>query len=88
MTNNDMPVELRLAAVIHLLSSSALRGTTSNKTQALRNHLRNLASREEFNPHLRNSLQEALCHWEAVHCHPGSVPVDRYPLLNQCCTTH
>ena len=88
MTHNDMPVELRLAAVIHLLSSSALRGTTSSKTEALRDHLRSIASHESINPHLKNTLQEVLGGWEAVHCHHGSVPVDYCPLISADRTTH
>ena len=40
----EMPVDLRLAAVVHLLSSSALRGATPNKPAALRAQLRGLAT--------------------------------------------
>ena len=80
MDNSDMPVDLRLAAVIHLLSSSALRGATLNKTEALRAHLRGIAAQDGLNPYLKSTLQEVLGGWEAVLCHPNSVPVDFYPL--------
>lgn len=88
MENADMPLELRLAAVIHLLSSSALRGATFHKTEALRAHLRCVADEDGLNPYLRNTLQEVLGGWEAVHCHPASVPVDCYPLAAPGCQTH
>lgn len=39
MEPDAMPVDLRLAAIITLLSSSALRGTTPGKAAALRVHL-------------------------------------------------
>lgn len=84
----DMPVDLRLAAVIHLLSSSALRGATANKTEALRAHLRGVAAQEGLNPHLKNTLLEVLGGWEAVTCHPASVPVDYYPLAAAGAQTH
>ncbi|KAB2920918.1 MAG: hypothetical protein F9K30_15825 [Dechloromonas sp.] len=83
-----MPLELRLAAVIHLLSSSALRGATHHKTEALRAHLRCVAASDDLNPYLRNTLQEVLGGWEAVHCHPASVPVDAYPLTGPGWQTH
>jgi hypothetical protein len=88
MENADMPLELRLAAVIHLLSSSALRGATFHKTEALRAHLRCVADEDGLNPYLRSTLQEVLGGWEAVHCHPASVPVDCYPLAAPGCQTH
>ena len=37
--SDDMPPELRLAAIVTLLSASALRGPTVAKTGALRAHL-------------------------------------------------
>ena len=88
MENADMPLELHLAAVIHLLSSSALRGATFHKTEALRAHLRCVADEDGLNPYLRSTLQEVLGGWEAVHCHPASVPVDCYPLAAPGCQTH
>ncbi|WP_281984502.1 hypothetical protein [Azonexus hydrophilus] len=88
MEHADMPLELRLAAVIHLLSSSALRGATFHKTEALRTHLRSVADSADLNPHLKSTLQEVLGGWEAVHCHPASVPVDCYPLAHPGCQTH
>lgn len=55
MEHADMPLELRLAAVIHLLSSSALRGhlrgATSNKlVELLERRLDNMAFRAGFAP--------------------------------------
>lgn len=88
MDNSDMPVNLRLAAVIHLLSSSALRGATANKTEALRGHLRGLATQADLDPYLKSTLQEVLGGWEAVHCHPSSVSVDFYPLTAPGCHVH
>jgi hypothetical protein len=88
MEHADMPLELRLAAVIHLLSSSALRGATFHKTEALREHLRCVADSTEINPYLKSTVQEVLGGWEAVHCHPASVPVDCYPLTHAGCQTH
>lgn len=75
-----MPFELRLAAVIHLLSSSALRGATFNKTEALRTHLRGVSEIDGINPFLKNTLREVLGGWEAVRCHPASIPVDFSPV--------
>jgi len=76
MEQTDMPLELRLAAVIHLLSSSALRGATFHKTEALRAHLRSVAGQDGLNPYLKSTLQEVLGGWEAVDCHPASISVD------------
>ena len=76
----EMPMDLQLAAVIHLLSSSALRGATPAKTDALRSHLRGIAAANGLNPHLREVLLEALDSWEAVDCHPASVAVTHPPL--------
>lgn len=88
MENVDMPVELKLAAVIHLLSSSALRGATFHKTEALRGHLRSVADSEGISPHLRRTLRDVLDGWEAVHCHPASVAVDFPSLANASGHTH
>lgn len=84
MDNADMSVELRLAAIIHLLSSSALRGSTLNKTEALRAHL----TQDGLDPYLKSTLQEVLGGWEAVQCHPNSVSVDFYPLTAPACHVH
>lgn len=88
MEHADMPLELRLAAVIHLLSSSALRGATFNKTEALRGHLRCATETKGIDPYLKSTLQEVLCGWEAVACHPASIPVDFYPMTHPGCRTH
>ena len=88
MENTDMPTELRLAAIIHLLSSSALRGATFNKTEALRAQLRDISEINSLNPFLKSTLLEVLGGWEAVQCHPASIPVDFYPLTAPGCHTH
>ncbi len=88
METADMPVELRLAAIIHLLSSSAMRGATANKTSALRAHLRRIVDEEGLNPYLKSTVQEVLAGWEAVQCHPESIAVDTYPMTNPGCQLH
>ncbi|HOI51852.1 MAG TPA: hypothetical protein PLN02_05700 [Azonexus sp.] len=88
MENAEMSLELRLAAVIHLLSSSALRGATFHKTEALRAHLRSVADSDGLNPYLKSTLQEVLGGWEAVSCHPASIPVDFRSLAEPSCQTH
>lgn len=61
MMTDATPIELRLAAIITLLSSSALRGPTANKTDALREHLEAaVALSETLNPHLQDSLKQVL----------------------------
>ena len=72
-----MPTELRLAAIISLLSSSAIRGATACKTAALRIHLEAAAlSGGNLNPHLRTALEDALAEWITIECHPESVSID------------
>lgn len=88
MEPSEMPVDLRLAAIIHLLSSSALRGATHNKTEALRSHLRHLATEDGLDPYLKSSLQEVLGGWDAVQCHPESIPVHHIPLTVPGCHLH
>lgn len=75
-----MPFDLRLAAIVTLLSASALRGATANKTAALRAHLAAAASDRQIHPLLRDSIEEALAGWRAVDCHPASVAVEFCPL--------
>lgn len=88
MENVEMPPELRLAAIIHLLSSSALRGATFHKTEALRAHLRSIAAGDGLSPYLRSTLQEVLAGWEGVACHPASTAVDCYPQSQPGCPLH
>lgn len=72
-----MSLDLRLAAVITLLSSSALRGATANKTAALQSHLEAAASvKDELGPYLKDALEQTLAGWQSVQCHPASVPFD------------
>ena len=59
--------ELHLAAIIALLSSTALHGATAGKLDALRAHLEAAAlSVEPLDPRLRQSLEDALAHWLTV----------------------
>lgn len=75
-----MPLDLRLAAIVTLLSASALRGATLNKTAAIRAHLTAAARDSEIHPLLRDSIEEALAGWQAVRCHPASVSVEFCPM--------
>jgi len=77
MESDALPTELRLAAIITLLSSSALRGTTASKATALRAHLEAAAfTAKALNPHLRTAIEDALAEWITTECHLNSVPVD------------
>lgn len=79
--SNDLPLELRLAAIVTLLSSSALRGATVNKTAALQAHLEAaIRCAGQLNPQLKDALAQSLAGWRKVDCHPASVPVDCCPL--------
>lgn len=61
----SMTTELRLAAIVALLSSSALRGTTASKNAALCMHLDTLLRGEEkLDPNLRKTLEKALNEWK------------------------
>lgn len=75
-----MPLDLRLAAIVTLLSASALRGATVNKTAALRAHLAAAACDCQTPPCLRDAIGQALAGWQAVDCHPASIAVEFCPL--------
>ena len=77
---DDMPPELRLAAIVTLLSASALRGPTVAKTAALRAHLGAALADAALAPELRDALEQSLAGWRAVECHPASVSVPLCPL--------
>lgn len=86
---DDLPLELRLAAVITLLSSSAIRGATPCKAQALRKHLEAAAlSPHPLNAHLREALENALAEWLSIECHDKSVPVEVCALAQSGQTYH
>lgn len=79
--SDEMTIELRLAAIIMLLSSSALRGATPQKTEVLRHHLQCAAnSGETLEASLQAALEHTLADWRSVECHPRSVPCDARPL--------
>ena len=88
MESEEMPIEMRLAAIVNLLSSSALRGATANKTEALRHHLQAAVDTRHLDPYLKSALQEVLGAWQATRCHPNSISVDFYPLTAPGCLTH
>jgi hypothetical protein len=76
----EMPIDMRLAAIVHLLSSSVLRGTTASKTAALQAHLgAAVVASDQLGPCLQNAIEDALANWQDVHCHPNSIPVDYFP---------
>lgn len=77
---DPMPIDLRLAAIVTLLSASALRGPTVAKTAALRTHLFTALADETLVPQLRDALEQSLAGWRAVDCHPASVSVPLCPL--------
>ncbi len=77
METDEMSLDLRLAAIITLLSSSALRGATTNKTAALQSHLEAAAfAADELGPYLKEALEQTLAGWHKVYCHPASAPFD------------
>ena len=77
---DDMPLDMRLAAIIYLLSSSVLRGTTASKTACLQAHLTAAAlDGEALGPVLQDAVESTLAHWQDVQCHPNSIPVDEPP---------
>ncbi len=77
---DKMPLDLRLAAIVTLLSASALRGPTVAKTAALRSHLRAALADEALPERLRDSIEQTLAGWLAVECHPASTSVPLCPL--------
>jgi hypothetical protein len=77
---DDMPLDLRLAAIVTLLSASALRGPTLAKTAALRAHLAAAIADVTLPPELHDALEQSLAGWRAVECHPASVSVPNCPL--------
>ena len=77
METEEISIELRLAAIITLLSSSALRGVTPAKAAALQVHLEAISfAADQLAPYLKEAAEQALAHWQAVRCHPASVSVD------------
>ena len=77
---DDLPLDLRLAAIIHLLSSTALRGTTAGKTACLQAHLvAAVQDGEALGPALQDAVESALANWQDVQCHANSIPVDAPP---------
>ncbi|MDR2032975.1 MAG: hypothetical protein LBP86_12190 [Azoarcus sp.] len=72
-----LPLDLRLAAIITLLSSSALKGMTTGKTRALRQHLDDAAAQalaQGCHAHLASALQNASQCWQVMcECAVSSV---------------
>ena len=83
MDDKPLTTELRLAAIITLLSSSAIRGATPCKSHALRAHLEAAAfATESLHPQLRTALENTLAEWMTIECHQKSVAVDFCVLAN------
>lgn len=77
LSADSMSIDLRLAAIISLLSSSALYGGTPAKTAALRAHLESAAFAPGPLPEqLRTVLEDTLAAWLSIECHQDSVPVN------------
>lgn len=77
-----MPIELRLAAIIALLSSSALRGATVGKVEVLRGHLE-AAALEVLMRSIRacaGCLRTPLRNGSRFDYYAQSVAVDHCPL--------
>jgi hypothetical protein len=64
----DLPLDLRLAAIVTLLSSSALNGRTPGKAGALRHHLEAAipAAGKACHAHLADALRQAMRDWQEV----------------------
>jgi hypothetical protein len=69
------PPELQLAAVLYLISSSALRGISEVKTRALLGHLHHLAVHPDLPPVLRNAVAELIELWSATPAQLLTSPV-------------
>lgn len=63
-----MPLESHLAAIVILLSASALRGPSSVKAAALCAHLEVAVREERLDPHLRAAIEQVLTAWRSLHC--------------------
>lgn len=81
MIHEPMSTELRLAAIVTLLSSSALRGPTRNKLNALRDQLAAALCDKQISGHLRDAIEQALAGWPASDCHRGSISIKCCPLV-------
>ncbi|MDR2166117.1 MAG: hypothetical protein LBO79_11005 [Zoogloeaceae bacterium] len=71
----ELSLDLRLAAIVTLLSSSALRGMTAGKTAALQHHLEAAvmeAEERDCHAHLMSALQNALQGWRDACVPPVS----------------
>lgn len=75
-----MPLALRLAAIVALLSASALRGASPHKTDALCAHLAAAAAADGIDPRLRDTLSRILAGWQAVDCPPTTISSEFFPL--------
>lgn len=76
----SMTEPMRLAAIIALLSASALRGTTASKNAALCMHLDTLLRHGgALDPKLRGILETALAEWKLtthIHSCPTRQPLN------------
>ncbi|WP_319238513.1 hypothetical protein [uncultured Propionivibrio sp.] len=74
----SMPIELRLAAIIALLSSFSICGVTTGKASALLAHLEALvlSDTDAISASLRQTLEDTLAEWLTIECHPESIAVN------------
>ncbi|MDR0700898.1 MAG: hypothetical protein LBF61_00570 [Azoarcus sp.] len=82
MKTEELPLDLRLAAIITLLSSSALKGVTAGKSAALQHHLDTAvaeAERQGRHAHLMSALRSASQNWQALHRHSVSMAWESFP---------
>ena len=80
-----MTTPLRIAAIVSLLSASALRGTTASKNAALRMHLETLLRQDNtLEANLRKTLEQALSEWKLtthIHCCPSREPLPHHAAI-------
>ncbi|MDR2032205.1 MAG: hypothetical protein LBP86_08150 [Azoarcus sp.] len=82
METEELPLDLRLAAIITLLSSSALRGVTAGKSAALQHHLDTAVAQAQGqgrHVHLTSALSSAAQNWQALHRHSASMAWESCP---------
>jgi hypothetical protein len=82
METEELPLDLRLAAIITLLSSSALGGVTAGKSAALQHHLDTAVAQAQGqgrHVHLTSALRSASQNWQALNGHPDSMAWESFP---------
>lgn len=82
MEIETMPPEWHLAAALHLLSATALRGASAAKTAAMLAHLERLCESPELDPVLKDTIADLMQAWGA---HDGRAAG---PLAHASCPAH